>query len=479
MDLFLLSFALDHAVCMTDEQSKLVWIQIAKAGTYTKDGRQFSLNAKVFDEMVRNFEATANHTLQIDFEHASEEPASELGVDGAPAQGWAHALDNRERATPGSGLWAQVEWLEPARSYIKAKKYKFISPAFRLQVRDRITGAPIGAMLSSIALTNDPFLDGMMPVAARAKPAAPSNDRGDVAPGGGDQVPMMNPDDFMREFKSRTGLHPFADHKECMAHCERLRALCAMTNHPDDTVNGVRPSEHLEPLRNMMRMSATSSAGDVLDEVKKMIAAAMAAHERKYHGVKATNDGAPVISGKDTNMTAEQIAALEKSNTDLKAENAVVNLELNKLKTATDTKDKEILALKAQNAEIVKKAEDARVEEAFETHKESQKLTDDHKESMSLTLRANPAKFEKLYPRISVDKAHLLRRVAPLAGGGNSSVGDKAVDPNDPNGIDAALYDGDFDAHVTKHLSANKGMSAETATDEVLALRRVRKSGQR
>lgn len=476
MDLFLLQFALDQATCFSDEPNKRVWIQIAKAGTFTKDGRRFDLNAKVFDEMVRNFEATSNRTLQIDFEHASEEPAAELGVEGAPAQGWAHALDNRERTTAGTGLWAEVEWLEPARSYIKAKKYKFISPAFRLQVRHRVTGEPIGAMLSSIALTNDPFLDGMLPVAAKAKPGSAQDSGGNAAPGGGDNVPMMNPDDFMREFKARTGLHPFSDHKECMAHCERLRQLCAMTNHPDDTVNGVRPSEHLEPLRNMMRISATSSAGEVLDEVKKMIAAAMAAHERKYHGVKANNGGESVISGKDNPMfTDAQIAALEKNVSDLKAENAETRLELNKLKTETGEKDKSIEALKKENGEVLKRVEDARVEEAFETYKEQQKLTDDHKESMALTLRANPTKFEKLYPRVTPDKAHLLRRTAPHAGQGNSSVGAGSLDPNDPAAKDSALYEGDFDVHVEHHLRANKGMTAETATDEVLAMRRVRK----
>ena len=43
----------------------------------------------------------------------------------APAQAWIRKLENRGEA----GLWALVEWLEPAKSYIRAKKYKHVSPA--------------------------------------------------------------------------------------------------------------------------------------------------------------------------------------------------------------------------------------------------------------------------------------------------------------------------------------------------------------
>lgn len=473
-----LSSVLDLAICLSDEPSKHVWIQIAKAGRFVKDGRAFELNARVFDEMVANFNAAQNHTIQIDFEHASEEPASELGVDGAPAQGWVHQLDNRERKTPGAGLWAYVEWLEPARSYIKAKKYKFISPAFRLQTNDR-QGKPVGAALSSVALTNDPFLDGMVPVAAKARPA--KDTEGEGAPGGGDDQPMMDPHEFMRSFKTCMSLHPLATHEECLSHCERLRKLCEMTNHPSELVAGVRPSDHLEPLRQMMRMSATSSPNEILDEVKKMIHAAIATHERMYHGVKATNaDGTAVaLTGKEGSAMNELDQA-KKEISDLKATNAEKELELNKLKSASADKDKEIETLKKSNKEILDKVENDRVSVAFDDHKDAQKLTEDHKEMMLLTLRSNPAKFEKLYPRVPAGEKHMLRRIAPPAGNGNShdpKFALRAAGSGDPEADDTeALCAGDFAVHVDAYRLKNKGVSLEDANEAVYHIRLVNSS---
>lgn len=148
-----------------DSASGPVWNQIAKAGAFRgHSAGPFELNAEVFGDIVRNFKAQSNRRIPIDFEHASESDATSGSIPfhGAPAQGWILDLEVRD-----GNLWGLVEWLEPARTYVREDKYKFFSPAIRFGSRDRVTGKPIGARLSSGALTNNPFLDGMKPLAAK------------------------------------------------------------------------------------------------------------------------------------------------------------------------------------------------------------------------------------------------------------------------------------------------------------------------
>jgi hypothetical protein len=153
----------------TDDAPKAVWIQLAKPGTFVKGGRRFRLDRSCFEQMVANFRANKDGRLPIDFEHASEQPPSEGSIPqgGAPAQGWIVDLSIRD-----DGLYAKVEWGALARQYIREGKYRYISPALHLQMQDRETGEEVGAYLSSAGLTNQPFLDGMQPLQARATPAS-------------------------------------------------------------------------------------------------------------------------------------------------------------------------------------------------------------------------------------------------------------------------------------------------------------------
>lgn len=47
---------------------------------------------------------------------------------------------------------------------IREHKYRTCSPVIKFKARDRVTNKPIGADLLSVALTNDPFLDGLHPI---------------------------------------------------------------------------------------------------------------------------------------------------------------------------------------------------------------------------------------------------------------------------------------------------------------------------
>jgi phage I-like protein len=148
------------------ESSAPVWIQIAKQGAFRGHAAgKFEMNAQTFTEIIANFNAQSNKFIPIDFEHASEQHPTHGSIphSGAPAQGWITQLELRA----DGNLYGLTTWGDLARGYIKKGQYKFLSPAIVFGAKDRVTGKSIGARLSSAALTNNPFLDGMQPLAAK------------------------------------------------------------------------------------------------------------------------------------------------------------------------------------------------------------------------------------------------------------------------------------------------------------------------
>jgi phage I-like protein/2'-5' RNA ligase len=138
--------------------------QIARFGDFRGHAQgAFKLDASVFAEIVRNFRATKNRRVPLDYEHTSEVMPDSVAQHGVPALAWITDLDDRGDGT----MWATFEWVDPvAVEHVRAKRYLYLSPAIQFGARDKETGRPIGARLTSVALTNKPFLDGMAPVTA-------------------------------------------------------------------------------------------------------------------------------------------------------------------------------------------------------------------------------------------------------------------------------------------------------------------------
>ena len=147
------------------------WIQVARIGKYKGHPQgDFEFTPDVFKTICENFKRTINREVPVDFEHATELPGSEGSIpsQGAPATGFILELRNGGQ----SGLFGLVEWLEPGLSYVRAGRYRRFSPAVQFDAVDPVTAEKLGPMLTSGALTNRPFLDGMTRLAASAKRAA-------------------------------------------------------------------------------------------------------------------------------------------------------------------------------------------------------------------------------------------------------------------------------------------------------------------
>jgi hypothetical protein len=278
---------------------KPVWIELAKPGIFKgHPAGPFELNERVFSEILRNFETTQNRAIPIDFEHASEAAATagDIPVVGAPAQGWITSLK-----IEAGRLYGLVEWGDRAREYIKSGAYKFFSPAIRFGTKDRVSGAPTGAKMTSGALTNIPFLDGLKPLAAKeATPEdAPIYIGFDSAWTGGENTTVGTfvvdlkakaalahaPSEYMPAIRATLCMNDLATCAECSDRLETLRDhLAACGGDHTRTHEGIDLSSKLLPLRALVGAAPGASWDQVLDTIQDLIDAAIDRHEMDMHG---------------------------------------------------------------------------------------------------------------------------------------------------------------------------------------------------
>ena len=141
------------------------WNQIAREAEFLGHGQgPVKFTREVFAEIVRNFAANGNGEVPLDYEHTSERLPENVAVVGVPAPGWITKVEIRNG---GRELWALFKWVDAdAVRYVREARYKYVSPAINFKSRDKVTGRPAGARLTSVALTNHPFIEGMQPLAA-------------------------------------------------------------------------------------------------------------------------------------------------------------------------------------------------------------------------------------------------------------------------------------------------------------------------
>jgi len=153
------------------------WVRGPAAHGAGRGANEFSISLQDLEEIVRNFHQRLNGEINVDYDHASEMP--EVAAGGPiPSAGRIVRLDppeqlrgsafgirdsGHEPRTPKSeSRFILYGWYEPtprARQLIKNREYRYISPALDWAARSKRTGEPQGATLTSVALTNRPFLE--------------------------------------------------------------------------------------------------------------------------------------------------------------------------------------------------------------------------------------------------------------------------------------------------------------------------------
>ncbi len=255
-----------------------VWVQVATAGTYkgyAGGEMAFTFDLPLFKQVIANFRTHPSYKVGADgigeknvvawdFHHASEMPAvaGSIPVAGAPAQGWIRELDARVDDKGLVTLWALTKWLEPARSYIKEERYQWSSVSIVFDAVHAVTGKPIGAVLTSVALTNQPFIEGMQPLAADKAMAGKywrSRDMYIEA--------ANNADEALETLRRMLGMPETADAATVIGEIAKVAQWVQTGQAP----LGVDVAEIIGGMRTILNLPTLSSNEEVMAEVTKLI----------------------------------------------------------------------------------------------------------------------------------------------------------------------------------------------------------------
>ena len=137
-------------------------IPMAYTGTFVKGDDRFQITRGDLLSIIKNFKKKPTGAVNVDYEHASENPEVAHGGP-LPAAAWISDVELDE--TSGEPiLMGTVEYTTDAMEMLKKKEYRFFSPAIDWAAIDKTTGIPQGATLTSAALTNRPFLEKLPPL---------------------------------------------------------------------------------------------------------------------------------------------------------------------------------------------------------------------------------------------------------------------------------------------------------------------------
>lgn len=423
--LMLSALPIDPKAALASDDSKRVWIQIGRTGSWMGHPHgPFKLDAQIFATIIRNFETQGDHRIPIDFEHASELPpnSGSIPVVGAPAQGWVHALK-----TDGSNLYALVEWGDLARQYIEQGKYRGVSPAIRWKCKDRESAVPIGPCLTSVALTNQPFIDGMMPIAASDRVLL-SEDDGMTTVAGCHAARCFSAVEALPRIKSALRLSELATAGDVAEHLDRLEEHLA---NADDSMQheGLNLRDFLHPLRDIANPNADATWQDVIEIIRNLIDWGHGEHEEANDMPVTSSGPAAAVMAAQTSTAPTTGAEAEGDATmaDTKELEALLATEKGNVQTLSAsiaTKDAE-LALLAKEAEELRKYKaeheekhvQARVSDAIATYASSKGLTEDLRDALVILYRKDATAFDAKYPVVEPAQRHLLTN---LTGDGRS-----------------------------------------------------------
>lgn len=130
------------------------WILVVPAGAVKTLKGDFVCDGPAMEATIAAF-LGLKRDLVIDYEHQTQ--TTVLNGQPAPAAGWIKELAARD-----VGLCARVEWTERAAGYIASREYRYLSPVIEVRPGDRRV-----VEFYSAALTNDPAIVGMNPIANR------------------------------------------------------------------------------------------------------------------------------------------------------------------------------------------------------------------------------------------------------------------------------------------------------------------------
>lgn len=198
----------------------LIRVPLAVTGKWVRGATTFAITREDLEAIARNFRQRQNGEINVDYDHASEMPEVAAGGP-VPSAGRIVKLDAPTGL--GAGDWGLGEggrpqppapspqprsilygWYEPtprARELLEHREYRFISPAIEWGAKNKRTGKSQGTTLTSVALTNRPFLEEL-PQIRLSDPAFQPVQEGET---GNSKLEIGNSKLETRNSKSETG----------------------------------------------------------------------------------------------------------------------------------------------------------------------------------------------------------------------------------------------------------------------------------
>ncbi|HCT92475.1 MAG TPA: hypothetical protein DF613_14025 [Lachnospiraceae bacterium] len=123
------------------------YIRLLPLGRISSEKGDFLVDRGSFQAMKGHMERRGIDIV-IDYEHQTLKDIQ------APAGGWI-----KELVLKNDGIYAKVEWTARAREYLRNKEYRYLSPVVLVGKNDHRA-----LRLHSVALTNTPAINGMVPI---------------------------------------------------------------------------------------------------------------------------------------------------------------------------------------------------------------------------------------------------------------------------------------------------------------------------
>jgi phage I-like protein len=264
-----------------------IWSHAAVPGTFWYRGEQATLDHTTFASFVANFRAGSPGKVPVDYDHGSFKadgtgPFPKSGdvlelrdvaaAADLPAAALAQiaALGRDADDQLNFGLWVRWKPTERALGLLRAREYTEMSICFGEPDSPPRTGEPQGPTLYSIALTNTPHLDDMVPIAARR------SDGGNAPAAREDST--MTTSTFLSRLSALLGRAIGTEDQAATAAEEAVIALRADVTRREATIAELKPGA--DGFRALAAELAETDPAKAVAKVKELRATAAAATAR-------------------------------------------------------------------------------------------------------------------------------------------------------------------------------------------------------
>ncbi len=239
------------------------WTVLAYEVSMRESG--IALSKVDFEQCVANFQRYPCAPVTIEHADTDFNPFAQPPVQWREPNGHVEELrvgTMTRGASTVATLEGRISYLEPTKTDVASKKWRFGSITIIQGAVDEETGAALGSMLWSWSLTAHPRLTGLPSIAASRRPPP-----GDPTEAGWWYGDIDDRDDLLSCLRTLLDLPVTTTEADVLAELAKLEGYVA---DPESAkADGVETDDIVCRLRDALRLPALTSAADVLAEVRK------------------------------------------------------------------------------------------------------------------------------------------------------------------------------------------------------------------